>query len=79
MSAYPKVFDPLDVMVVESGETSGELAACLNHLSAWYTFRNRLKHIILQGMTLPVVVLHLVADNAAAERISRRHRRYRNI
>ena len=61
MSAYPKVFDPMDVMVVESGETSGELAACLNHLSAWYTFRNRLKHIVRQGMILPVVILHLGA------------------
>jgi type IV pilus assembly protein PilC len=61
MSAYPKVFDPLDVMVVESGETSGELAACLNHLSAWYTFRNRLKLIICQGMILPVIILHFGA------------------
>ena len=61
MSAYPKVFDPLDVMVVESGETSGELAACLNHLSAWYTFRNRLKLIIRQGLILPVFILHLGA------------------
>jgi type II secretory pathway component PulF len=61
MSAYPNVFDPLDIMVVESGETSGELAACLNHLSAWYTFRNRLKLIICQGMILPVIILHLGA------------------
>jgi type II secretory pathway component PulF len=61
MSAYPKVFDPLDVMVVEAGETSGELAACLNHLSAWYTFRNRFKNIICQGLILPVIVLHLGA------------------
>ena len=61
MAAYPKVFDPLDVTVVESGETSGELAACLTHLSAWYTFRNRLKLLICQGMILPVIVLLLGA------------------
>ena len=61
MLAYPKVFDPLDVMVVEAGETSGELAACLHHLSAWYAFRNRLKLLIRQGMTLPVFVLHVGA------------------
>jgi type IV pilus assembly protein PilC len=61
MAAYPNVFDPLDMMVVESGETSGELAACLKHLSAWYTFRTRLKRIIRQGLMLPVITLHLGA------------------
>ncbi len=61
MARFPKVFDPLDVLVVEAGETSGNLSEILNDLSDWYNFRNRIKRTILSGLVLPVMIIHIAA------------------
>lgn len=61
MARFPKVFDPLDVLVVEAGETSGNLPEILNDLSDWYNFRDRIKRIIRSGLALPVVIIHIAA------------------
>ena len=61
MARFPKVFDPLDVLVVAAGETSGNLSEILNDLSDWYNFRNRIKRIIFSGMVLPVMIIHIAA------------------
>ena len=61
MARFPNVFDPLDVLVVEAGETSGNLPEILNNLSDWYNFRDRIKRIIRSGLVLPVMIIHIAA------------------
>ena len=61
MARFPNVFDPLDVLVVEAGETSGNLPEILNDLSDWYNFCDRIKRIIRSGLVLPVMIIHVAA------------------
>lgn len=61
MRKKPKVFQPLDVMLIESGEKSGNLSEMLGELGRWYEFRNTLKKNIISGMTLPMVIFHAAA------------------
>ncbi|HUT28690.1 MAG TPA: type II secretion system F family protein [Sedimentisphaerales bacterium] len=61
MACRPAVFDPLDVMVIRAAETSGSLPELLGLLAKWYEFRRRIKRRIFSGLTLPVLLIHLVA------------------
>ena len=61
MRKHPWVFAPLDVMLVEVAEMSGNLPQSLKHLSQWYEFCNRLKHIIISGLLLPAVIITIAA------------------
>lgn len=61
MASQPRVFPPLDVMLVRAGDTSGNLAETLKMLAEWYGFCHRLRQAITSGMVLPVVILHIAA------------------
>jgi len=61
MRKHPWVFAPLDVMLVEVADMSGNLPQSLKHLSQWYEFCNRLKHIIISGLLLPAVIITIAA------------------
>jgi type II secretory pathway component PulF len=61
MALHPKVFPPLDVMIVEAAEESGSLAELLGLLSNWHEYCQRIRKKILAGLTLPVVLIHLTA------------------
>jgi len=61
MSRHPKVFMPLDVILVEAGAESGNLIDVLEFLSRWYDFRNRLRRTIVSGMVLPLFLIHFAA------------------
>jgi type II secretory pathway component PulF len=61
MALHPKVFPPLDVMIVEAAEESGSLAELLGLLSNWHEYCQRIRRKILAGLTLPVVLIHLTA------------------
>jgi len=61
MSRHPKVFMPLDVILVEAGAESGNLTEVLEFLSRWYGFRNRLRRSIVAGMVLPIFLIHFAA------------------
>ena len=61
MRKYPWTFAPIDVMLVEVAETSGNLPKSFKHLSQWYEFRIKLKHIIISGLILPLAILHIAA------------------
>jgi len=61
MAKHPKIFAPLDVLMVQVGETSGDLPDCLRLLAQWYDLVNRQKRIILSGMILPVLLIHAAA------------------
>ncbi|MCK5175030.1 MAG: type II secretion system F family protein [Planctomycetes bacterium] len=61
MSRYPKVFPELDIVLVNAGEESGNLAEVMGFLSRWYDFVKRIRRIILSGMVLPVFLIHITA------------------
>jgi len=61
MSRHPKVFMPLDVILVEAGQESGNLTDVLEFLSRWYDFRNRLRRTVVSGMVLPIFLIHFAA------------------
>ncbi|KPK77897.1 MAG: hypothetical protein AMJ79_01735 [Phycisphaerae bacterium SM23_30] len=61
MAAYPRVFKPLDVRVVETGELSGNLPRALELLSEWYGLTQRMMGRIRSGLILPAVIIHIAA------------------
>ena len=61
MARYPKAFTQIDVLVVEAGELSGNLAESFKLLSHWHGFCDRLRHTVISGMMLPCLLIHLVA------------------
>ena len=61
MSRHPKIFMPLDVILVEAGAESGNLTDVLEFLSRWYNFRNRLRRTIVSGMVFPIFLIHFAA------------------
>jgi len=61
MALSPKVFVPLDIMIVQAAETSGNLAESLGLLSKWHEFSRRIKKKILSGLALPILLIHLTA------------------
>ena len=61
MARYPKVFNQIDVLVVEAGDKSGNLPECLKLLSNWHAFCGRLKRIFVSGIMLPLMLIFLVA------------------
>ncbi len=61
MRKHTWIFAPLDVMLVEAAETSGNLPQSLKLLSQWYDFCNRLKHILISGLLLPAAIITLAA------------------
>ncbi len=61
MSRHPRSFSPIDMLIVEAGDTSGNLTECLKLLSHWYAFCDRLWHTLLSGMSLPFILIHIAA------------------
>ena len=61
MAAQPRIFPPLDVMLVRAGDTSGNLAETLKLLADWYGLCHRLRQAIKSGLVLPVAILHIAA------------------
>jgi type II secretory pathway component PulF len=61
MAHFPKRFDSLDIMIIDSGETAGYLPETIKELGEWYAFRDHMRKIIISGLALPVCILHLAA------------------
>jgi len=61
MGKQPGIFTPIEVLVTQAGEMSGNLPECLKLLSGWYSFCDRLKHIVVSGMMLPCLLIFLAA------------------
>jgi len=61
MGTHPKVFAPLDVMIIHTAEESGNLAEALDMLGHWYEFSRRVKRRVLSGLMLPLFIIHLAA------------------
>ncbi len=61
MVLHPKVFDPVDIMLVEVGETSGNLPGLIGLLSKWHEMSARMMRKMISGLLLPVMVLTIAA------------------
>ncbi len=61
MILYPKVFDPVDIMLVEVGETSGNLPDLIALLSKWHEMSARMHKRLISGLLLPVLILTIAA------------------
>jgi type II secretory pathway component PulF len=61
MAQSPKIFAPLDVMLVQAAEESGNLPQALELLSKWHEFSGRITRKMLSAMTLPIVLIHVTA------------------
>ncbi|MGD8787533.1 MAG: type II secretion system F family protein [Phycisphaerales bacterium] len=59
MDKYPGNFAKLDLMLIRSAELSAELPRCFKMLSEWHEFKNKIKHIILSGLLLPILIIHI--------------------
>jgi len=61
MILHPKVFDPVDIMLVEVGEKSGNLPDLIALLSKWHEMSARMLKRLISGLLLPVLVLTIAA------------------
>jgi len=61
MVLHPKVFDPVDIMLVEVGEKSGNLPDLIALLSKWHEISARMLKRLISGLLLPVLVLTIAA------------------
>jgi type IV pilus assembly protein PilC len=61
MSRNPRVFSPLDVMLVNAGETSGSLGELMGLLAKWHEMSRRTLRKMLSGLLLPIVILTIAA------------------
>jgi type II secretory pathway component PulF len=61
MILHTKVFDPVDIMLVEVGETSGNLPDMIALLSKWHEMSARMLKRLISGLLLPVLVLTIAA------------------
>lgn len=61
MRLHPKVFSPVDVMLIEVAEKSGNLPDMIGLLSQWHEMVNRMLKKIQSGLALPALVLFLAA------------------
>jgi type IV pilus assembly protein PilC len=61
MAKYPMVFAPLDLMLIEAADMSGNLPQSFKMLSQWYDFCYKIKMTILSGLMFPFAVLSVAA------------------
>jgi len=61
MTKSPNIFNPLDVLLIQAAETSGNLPESFKLLSQWHEFSGRFGKKLLSGMTLPVLLIHATA------------------
>ena len=61
MILHPEVFWPVDIMLVEVGEKSGNLPDLIALLSKWHEMSARMLKRLISGLLLPVLVLTIAA------------------
>ena len=57
MKQYPRAFPDVDLMLIETAETSGKYPECFKLLSNWHEFQIRILRIIKSGLALPILIL----------------------
>jgi type II secretory pathway component PulF len=61
MVLHPKIFKPVDIMLVKVGEESGSLPDLIGLLSKWHEMSARMLKRLISGLLLPVLVLTIAA------------------
>jgi type IV pilus assembly protein PilC len=61
MGKNPKLFKPLDVMLVHAAETSGSLPDLIGLLSKWHETSRRMVKKLWSGMLFPIAILTIAA------------------
>jgi len=61
MVLHPEVFKPVDIMIVEVGEKSGNLPDLIALLSKWHEMSARMLKRMISGLLLPIFVLTIAA------------------
>jgi type II secretory pathway component PulF len=61
MVLHPKVFAPVDIMIVEVGEKSGNLPELIGLLSKWHEMSSRMLKRMISGFLLPILILTVAA------------------
>ena len=61
MILHPKIFDPVDIMLIEVGEKSGNLPDLIALLSKWHEMSARMLKRMISGLLLPILVLTIAA------------------
>ena len=61
MSQDPRLFNPVDVMLVRAAETSGSLSEVIGLLAKWHELSGRLRRKMLSGMALPALLIAILA------------------
>ncbi|MEA3226206.1 MAG: type II secretion system F family protein [Planctomycetota bacterium] len=61
MSRHPRVFKPVDVMIMEVAEKSGNLPDLIGLLSKWHEMAHRTMSRMLSGLMYPVMILTIAA------------------
>jgi len=61
MVLHPDVFDPVDIMIVQVGEKSGNLPELIALLSRWHEMSGRMLKRMISGLLLPIIVLTIAA------------------
>ena len=61
MVLHPKVFAPVDIMIVQVGEKSGNLPELIGLLSRWHEMSGRMLKRMISGLLLPILVLTVAA------------------
>ncbi len=57
---YPRLFKPIDCMVIETGEMSGNLPRALKLLSEWYRLTSGMASRMISSMFLPGLYIHMM-------------------
>lgn len=61
MRLHPRVFKPVDLMIVEVAEKSGNLPGMIGLLSKWHEVSHRMVRRMLAGLLLPAMILLVAA------------------
>ncbi len=61
MSQHPRVFKPVDVMIMKVAEKSGNLPDLIGLLSKWHEMAHRTMRTMLSGLLYPVMILSIAA------------------
>jgi type IV pilus assembly protein PilC len=61
IKAFPKLFDPLDSLMIHVGEQTGQMVEILKNLGDWYQLRQRQQQIIRSGLAYPAFIIHFAA------------------
>jgi len=65
MKEQGRAFEEFDILMISTGERSGDLPKVLELLSKWYEFRNKIVNSMRSKLIFPLLVLHMAVPAGA--------------